>query len=280
MRSAGADLALWDVAVPSRRDRPGVSMAGFRQRVPIVDIPVMPYPAVTLAFDLGDSPYVIAHGHGREHRGSAVGGLAPPSVRTRGSQIECLQVRLSPIVAYRLLGGAAAEIAGAVIGLDDVFGPEAVRIEERLREASSWDERFAIVEGTLTGGDDRAQVDPEVAVAWSRLASSDHRVRVDELATAVGWSRKRLWSRFRTQIGLTPKHAARLVRFDEAAHRLAAGEPAALIAAEVGYADQSHLHRDVAAFAGVTPTGVADAAWLSVDDIAWARNIRPRPDER
>jgi AraC-like DNA-binding protein len=253
-------------------------MAGFRQRVPIVDIPVVPYPAVTLAFDLGDSPYVIADGRGREHRGSAVGGLAPPSIRTRGHGIECLQVRLSPIDAYRLLGEVAAEIAGAVIGLDNVFGVEAARIEERLRNTSSWDERFAILERTLTRGEDRAQVDPEVAMAWSLLARSSHRVRINMLANAVGWSRKRLWSRFRAQIGLTPKHAARLVRFDEAAHRLAAGDPAALVAAEAGYADQSHLHRDVSAFAGVTPTGVAGAAWLSVDDIAWAGNVRPRPE--
>ncbi|WP_209445487.1 hypothetical protein [Streptomyces roseochromogenus] len=52
--------------------------------------------------------------------------------------------------------------------------------------------------------------------------------RVERLAAEVGWSRKRLWSRFRTQTGLSPKHAAQLVRLD------------------------------VRAFAGVTPTAVAD----------------------
>ncbi|WP_309056326.1 helix-turn-helix domain-containing protein, partial [Streptomyces sp.] len=80
----------------------------------------------------------------------------------------------------------------------------------------------------------------------------------------------RLWARFRSQIGLTPKRAARLIRFDHAAHRLAAGHRAAVVAAESGYADQSHLHREVVAFAGVTPTAVATAPWLAVDDEAWA----------
>jgi len=246
-------------------------MAGFRQRAPIVDIPVVPYPAVTLAFDLGDSPYVIDHGGDREHSGSAVVGPGQTGARVSGSDIECLQVRLSPIAARRLLGRASAEMGAAVLRVDDLWGPEAAQTEERLREAGSWAARFAIVEATLARrGEHVGEVDPEVAAAWSLLTRSYDRVRVEGLAAAVGWSRKRLWSRFRSQIGLTPKHAARLVRFDEAAHRLAAGERAALVAAEVGYADQSHLHRDVVAFAGVTPIDIAGAQWLSVDDVAWA----------
>jgi methylphosphotriester-DNA--protein-cysteine methyltransferase len=102
------------------------------------------------------------------------------------------------------------------------------------------------------------------------MLASRGRARVEELATGTGWSRKRLWSRFRSQIGLPPKRAAQLVRFDHAAHRLAAGHSAALVAADSGYADQSHLHRDVTAFAGMTPTTVASAPWLTVDPVAWA----------
>jgi AraC-like DNA-binding protein len=102
------------------------------------------------------------------------------------------------------------------------------------------------------------------------MVRSRGRVRVDELAAQVGWSRERLWWRFRSQIGLTPKRAAQLVRFDHAAHRLAAGDSAALVAAESGYVDQSHLNRDAIAFAGLTPGAVAAAPWLAVDDVAWA----------
>lgn len=63
--------------------------------------------------------------------------------------------------------------------------------------------------------------DPEVAFAWEQMVTDQGRVRVERLAAETGWSRKRLWSRFRSQIGLTPKRAAQLVRFDHAAHRLA-----------------------------------------------------------
>ncbi|MFG2054518.1 helix-turn-helix domain-containing protein [Micromonospora sp. NPDC048930] len=85
----------------------------------------------------------------------------------------------------------------------------------------------------------------------------------------MGWSRKRLWSRFRSQLGITPKRAARLVRFDHAAHLLAANHSPASVATESGYVDQPHLHREVNAFTGLTPTAVANAAWLAIDDVAW-----------
>jgi AraC-like DNA-binding protein len=104
-----------------------------------------------------------------------------------------------------------------------------------------------------------------------RGGRGDRRVvrRVERLAGELGWSRNRLWSRFRTQVGLTPKRAAQLVRFDHAAHRRAAGHSPAVVAADAGYADQSHLNRDAMAFAGLTTSAVATAPWLAVDEVAW-----------
>jgi len=62
---------------------------------------------------------------------------------------------------------------------------------------------------------------------------------------------------------------AKLVRFDHAAHRLAAGASPARVAADSGYADQSHLHREMQEFVEMTPAVVAGQLWLAVDDIAW-----------
>jgi AraC-like DNA-binding protein len=179
-------------------------------------------------------------------------------------------VRLSPVVAHAVLG-ASSELGGAVVALDDLWGRDAVRVQEQLRAGGSWDDRFAIAEAALARRhDENRAVDPEVAFCWRQMVGSRGRARVERLAAGVGWSRKRLWSRFRSQIGLTPKRAVQLIRFDHAAHRLAAGRSAADVAAESGYVDQSHLHRDVRAFAGVTPTTVAMAPFLAVDDVAWA----------
>ncbi|MFE3250195.1 helix-turn-helix domain-containing protein [Streptomyces sp. NPDC059209] len=263
-----------EVAVPRQSERlPGISMAGFRQRVAApADIAMVAHPSVTLFVDLSEGDGLVYDAHGRRERGSTVVGLVPGELRVSGraaGRIECLQIRLSPVVATAVLG-PPTEFGGTVTSLEGVWGRDAGRAEDRLRAATSWDERFTVAANLLAQRPTaRPSLDPEIAVVWWRMHTSRGRVRVDDLANEVGWSRKRLWSRFRSQIGLTPKRAAQLMRFDHAAHLLAAGNAAAWVAAASGYADQSHLHREVKAFTGATPTVVATAPWLAIDGSAW-----------
>ncbi|GHF86418.1 AraC family transcriptional regulator [Kitasatospora xanthocidica] len=245
-------------------------MAGFRARgADPVELGVVPYPAVTVVVDLGGDTLAVDDAGGVRHGGAVVVGLAPGAVRGGGRDVEVLQVRLSPPVAHAVFGDPA-HLAAAVVPLEELWGREAARTRERLRACGCRQERFAIAAAVLGRRLEAGRpVDPEVAYAWRRLVRGRGAVRIEELAAQTGWSRKRLWSRFHAQIGLGPKHAARLVRFDHAVHRLAAGHSATRVAAESGYSDQSHLHRDVMAFAGVTPTAVALAPWLAVDSVAW-----------
>ncbi|MEU6749532.1 helix-turn-helix domain-containing protein [Spirillospora sp. NPDC046719] len=271
------DWARVEIAVPRPAERlPGIAMAGFRQRVPaIADIAMVAHPSVTLLVDLSETDGLAYRAHDRRGHGSFVAGLVPGGLRTGGRVGACLQIRLGPVAAASLLG-AAADLTGTVVSLEDVWGRDAGRAEDRLRAAASWDERFAIAAEILARRPEaRRRVDPEVAHAWRRTLAGRGRTRVDGLADEVGWSRKRLWSRFRSQLGITPKRAARLVRFDHAAHLLVAGDAAADVAARCGYADQSHLHREVRTFTGLTPAAVAVAPWLAIDDVAWPASPRP-----
>jgi AraC-like DNA-binding protein len=59
-------------------------------------------------------------------------------------------------------------------------------------------------------------------------------------------------------VGLRPKEAARVARFDRARRQLTPATRLADLAAAHGFADQSHLVREFHAFAGCTPTG-----WLA-----------------
>lgn len=247
-------------------------MAGFGV-LALDELRMVPHPAVTLLLEFGAGTPVLDRPTGEQQRGCLVAGPGLGSggaVRVRGENVECVQVRLSPVIARAVLGVEPSGLDGAVVPLDALWGREASRIREQLGEAPSWQARFALVDALITrryGAG--APVDPEVAWAWRRLTDGRGLPRVEELAADVGWSRKRLWSRFRSQLGLPPKRAATLVRFDHAAHRLVAGEGPARVAADAGYADQSHLHRDVMAFTGATPATLAAEPFLAVDDLAW-----------
>src|SRR5215813_6460910 len=80
-----AAAAVWDIAVPSRPGPvAGVKMAGFRARAKEpADLPVVPYPAVTLVIDLGHGPLLVEDASGQPRRGSLAAGLAPGPVRAR-----------------------------------------------------------------------------------------------------------------------------------------------------------------------------------------------------
>lgn len=78
-------------------------------------------------------------------------------------------------------------------------------------------------------------------------------IRLDDLAREAGCSRFRVSRAFATAYGLPP-HAYLTRRRLEAARRLLVdGEPAAEVAAAVGFVDQSHLIRRFKASYGITP---------------------------
>ena len=79
---------------------------------------------------------------------------------------------------------------------------------------------------------------------------------ISGLVDQLGVSRRHLAALFRREVGLTPKAAARVLRFE---HTLAAfDDPRAHSLADVavgcGYYDQAHLNREFRTFAGCTPT--------------------------
>ncbi|KAA9148528.1 AraC family transcriptional regulator [Amycolatopsis acidicola] len=260
-------------------------MAGFGDRgITPPGLRLIPHPAVTMIL-VFDGNIAVEDATGRRQQGSFV--LGPGfGEALRGLSVdafECLQVRLSPVAAQAVFGGVVSELDRAMVPLDTLCGKEAARLSDRLADFSGWGQRFSWIDGWLARRCAEAtETSPEVAWAWRRIVAGRGAVRIEHLADELGWSRKRLWSRFQSQFGLPPKRAAKLVRFDHAVHSLVAGHHAARVAADGGYADQSHLHRDVVAFTGLTPATVVDEPFLAVDDIAWGwrKNHTRAPDLR
>ncbi|MGW3349738.1 helix-turn-helix domain-containing protein [Nonomuraea rubra] len=262
----------WEVAAPTAAHAvPGVRMAGFRDRTGgTFEERVPPGPAIAIVIDC--TPGSLEPFSSGAIEGGLVAGIAPTAVRMAGSAIDCVELQVDPTAAQALLGVAPGELNGAPLDLAAIWGRDAVRLRSRLIETRSWDDRFALIRDALTRRRrSPARVDPEVADAWRRITASRGRVLIGDLPGLYGWSRTRFWSRFTSQIGVSPKRAATIVRFDLALRRLGTSAGVAEVAAELGYADQSHLHREVLRFAGRTPGSIAADPLWTVDSVAWTR---------
>lgn len=231
----------------------------------------VPFPGVALIFELGSSWHVEGPETRRpEDYDAFVSGLhaAPAWVEPTTADWSCIELRLTPVAAHRVLGWPMHELANRTVALSDLVS-EARALTERLHEAAAWAERFDLVESFLARRLALARPPGhEVEWSWHRLRRTGGRAPIRGLANELGWSHRRLIARFHTEVGLGPKAVARVFRFDRAVHELrlshrALGE----IAYECGYADQAHLNREFRVLAGTTPMALR-AATLESGGIA------------
>jgi AraC-like DNA-binding protein len=160
-----------------------------------------------------------------------------------------MQVNLDPLAARAVVGAPLHELAGRTVPAEEILDPLLI---EGLADAPDWDARFALLDAALAPRLADARPSREVAWAWQRLRETRGRVAIGELATELGWTRKRIVSRFRDEIGLPPKAVARLLRFEHA-RELAGTMPWGALAFECGFSDQSHLIAEFRRITGRTP---------------------------
>jgi AraC-like DNA-binding protein len=203
-----------------------------------------------------------------------IGGLHSTAVHIGESPNRSgIQLGLTPAASRALLGLPPAELASTVVGLDEVLGTPARVLAERLREAPTWVHRFDLLETLLLehwADAPAAETRAEVGWAWRRLRETAGGIGVQDLATEVGWSRRYLTDRFTTEFGLSPKVAARVMRFEQAVGRLRRDPNAKLaeLSADLGYADQAHLTREWHAIAGCSPRQwIAEELFPNVQDV-------------
>lgn len=224
----------------------------------------LPSPYLTMIVAVDDPVTMLAHPNPRQPGGdywTLVGGLhtAPALIGHPGRQAG-IMIAVRPLGARALFGLPAGELFEHDLAVDEVLGPVAQELHERVNATASWDERFAAVDGVLLAGlRPERSVRPEVERAWGLLVGSGGGITVAKVAADVGWSPRYLDTMLRVETGLNPKAAARVARFDAARRLIAArGTTVADVAAACGYHDQAHLARDFRAFAGCSPT-----TWLA-----------------
>ncbi|WP_345773836.1 AraC family transcriptional regulator [Azospirillum endophyticum] len=150
--------------------------------------------------------------------------------------------------------GLAAAIRSAFLALH--------RREGKLARDLSVDRLAARLAGHLEPPQDHHRPPrPDRAAALARdllHARMGEDVGLDALSEAAGIDRFRLNRAFRAAFGLSPHAYLVRLRLRAARRRLAEGEAPALVAAEVGFADQSHLGRWFRRAYGLTPAAYRD----------------------
>src|ERR1700759_233547 len=213
----------------------------------------LPSPWLTLIVTLDDPLMISEHPDPRQPASQhqvLVGGLhTVPALVTHDAAQSGIQVGLPPRGPRVLLDVPAGALATLDLEGDEVLGRFAAELQDRMRAAGTWAGRFAALDGLLVaraapaaagtglpgigpGGqrpglpvpsarragpmDTRALIAPEVRYAWRTLLATRGAVSVAELAEETGWSSRHLDNRFRSEIGLTPKAAGRVIRVDRA----------------------------------------------------------------
>jgi AraC-like DNA-binding protein len=218
----------------------------------------LPSSGIDLFISLGH-PIVVVKMPGSIQRPSVstacVSGLQDgPAIVRQDSNAFGLHVFIKPLGVRAILGVASHEIASLVLNLSDLWGNRAEDLVEMLLGAATWYQRFAILDHAFTSKLNPFSPQPEIFWAWERLAKSHGSLSIQRLAKETGYGRRHFSERFRDTIGVSPKAAARVFRFEHAC-RLMANKRLGLahVASECGYYDQAHLTREWYALAGCSP---------------------------
>ncbi|HEU5219342.1 MAG TPA: helix-turn-helix domain-containing protein [Gemmatimonadales bacterium] len=219
---------------------------------------LLPNGFVEVMFNLGPPHRLLAGPAARIWEESWFSGL-----QERALMIESLQgthlvsARLHPLSARELLGPEVALAANSVVPLEQVLGGDAAALRRRLLAAGSPEERFGHLERCLSERlPARDPVPSFVHEAAARIVARHGAVRVADLHSALGVSRKHLSVTFARYAGMSAKSYACLHRFVRALDRLRRSDSVdwSVLAHEVGYSDQSHLVRDFRRVGAATPT--------------------------
>jgi AraC-like DNA-binding protein len=166
-------------------------------------------------------------------------------------------VRFNPGAAPSVLGVPASELVDLSVGADELWGRSALALGEALAAAASPGEAAAKLEAAIMARlADAAEPDPITMEAARRLLPGRTR-DVTSLPSELYISESQLRRRLREATGFAPKLLHRMLRF-QGFLALAQGyehpsRELARLAADAGYADQSHLTRESAKLAGLSP---------------------------
>jgi AraC-like DNA-binding protein len=169
--------------------------------------------------------------------------------------------RLSPAACRLVMNCAPTSLQNQILPFAELLPQIAGELFRQLNASADFAGAIAAFDASLRSlGLNPAGVDAKVTAAVRLIEESQGRAKISAIAEAVNLSVRQLERRFRAVSGLTPKQFARVRRVRATAIALVEGGEIswASRAAEMGYADQSHLTREFVTVTGRSPVSLAE----------------------
>lgn len=164
-------------------------------------------------------------------------------------------VRFHPGGAYPFLPLPLKEVQNAPVALDHILPAMSPSVGERLAAAPTLPQKIAFLEEMLRQWrQPHRELSADARTSLNIIRQTQGQVNVKSLADAVCISQRQLERLFQTQVGMSAKTYARLVRVEQARAMLKQVLSTAVhLSQDLGYYDQSHFIHDFQAIMGQTP---------------------------
>lgn len=165
------------------------------------------------------------------------------------SDLDVIGLRFAPGTAPSVFGVPAEALRNRRVALDQLWGSgEAQRahlqVVTAVRRGAALEELAGRRLGDVAAANQLSRIARLCDAGWSTAA----------IAADTGWSERTLHRRAQHRFGYGTKTLTRILRFQRAVGLIRAGRTLAEVAAGAGYADQSHLSREIRELAGAAPT--------------------------
>ena len=223
---------------------------------------LLPYGQPSLLFLYGDlHEYSYRSRQDAMHRTTRaflVGQLTQPIWLKFSGHTRLLKVQVKPAGMSQLLPMALYAFTDVPsLDLEAVWGRPVESLLDQLHEATSDEARIQQLDAFLL----RRLVPKDALIDYvqytvGQLQASRGSLAIGALESQLGISRRHLERLFRAKVGLTPKELGKIIRLNQAFHRLDADPTLSLtaLAHDCGYFDQAHFSRDFLNLTGLRPS--------------------------
>lgn len=219
---------------------------------------ILPNGSAHIAIRLDDTPIRISQhpsDEGQLFQSAIVAGIRTKPYIKESFASASVGILLRPGTLELMSGKPASKFTNIHLNLQSIWGASIVDdLKLKMQQTSALSLRLDLIEELLKSKLPLIRgIHPAITQALARVSPA---ISIADLAAETGLSHRHFIKVFESSTGITPKLYSRVKRFNQVLkiRRSLPDLNWAEIATYAGFADQSHLNREFARIAGITPT--------------------------